>query len=141
MNYDINEIRITGTVVFFNRIPTKTGKSMATLFVRCWKQMVSVVAFDALAEQTIHSGDRIEVKGYAQGKNYTGKDGIKHEGWQIVAKELGPETAARDAGQGGGPGANPGGDPPAYPEPVTAPPLAADSKGRPPMLNDPSLPF
>jgi len=141
MNYDINEIRITGTVTLKSLIPTTTGRKMTMFFVHCWKQNIQVIAFDTLAEKAVHLSGRVEVKGYAQAKNYTDKHGMKHEGWQIVAKEIGPETAARQTGQANPVAPEPGGDPPALPAPLKALPLVTDHQGRPPILNDRYSPF
>jgi len=138
MSFDINEIHITGAIERRDAYDTKTGKPMMRLIVRCWKESMAVIVFDDLARQAKHFivGDRAEVFGFIQSTVYTGKDGVKRYGYQVVAKEL-----RRDAGQADRTSASPGGDSPAHPEPVTAPPLATDRLGRPPILNDQFSPF
>jgi len=87
---DINEIRITGTVENRTVYNTRTGKPMARLLIRCWKETMAIIAFDDLAEQSFEIGDRIEARGFIQSTNYSGKDGVKRYGYQVVAKQLSP---------------------------------------------------
>ena len=89
MDYDLNECRITGTVDRFDRIATKTGTPMCKALVLCHKETVAVIAFRDLAEQTnLNPGDRVEVRGRIQSTSWTGQDGVKRYGWQIVAEHI-----------------------------------------------------
>lgn len=46
MAFDINQIRITGTVEQFDTINTRTGTPMIKASVRCFKELFTVVAFE-----------------------------------------------------------------------------------------------
>lgn len=89
MEYDVNECKMTGTVERFDRIPTKTGTPMCKALLRCYKESVAVVAFREVAEQVaLNPGDRAEVRGRIQSTSWTGQDGVKRYGWQIVAESI-----------------------------------------------------
>lgn len=93
MTFDINHIRITGTVEQFDTINTRTGTPMVKASVRCFKELFIVVAFKELASFTILTiGDRVEVKGRIQSNDWTDKDGNKRYGFQVVATEIGSDT-------------------------------------------------
>ena len=93
MTFDVNSIRITGTVEVFNVVSTKTGTPMIKASVRCYKELFTVVAFKELAESTILTiGERVEVKGRIQSNDWTDKDGNKRYGFRVVATEIGPDT-------------------------------------------------
>ena len=87
--FDINRCHITGTVERFDRIATKTGTAMIKALVRCYKETVQVVAFRDLAEDTdLQAGDRVEVRGRIQSTSWTGQDGVKRYGYQLVAESI-----------------------------------------------------
>ena len=93
MAFDINQIRITGTVETFDVINTKTGTPMIKASVRCYKELFTVVAFKELAASTILTlGERVEVNGRIQSTAWTDKDGNKRYGFRVVATEIGPDT-------------------------------------------------
>lgn len=91
MDHDINKCHITGTVERFDRIATKTGTPMIKTLVRCHKESIPVVAFKDLAEAThLEAGDRVDVRGRVQSTSWTGQDGVKRYGWQLVADTIQP---------------------------------------------------
>ena len=97
MAFDINSVRITGTVERFDIVSTKTGTPMIRLTVRCFKELFTVVAFKELAEATrLNAGERVEVRGRVQSNTWTDKDGNKRYGFQVVATDIG---AAVEEGQ------------------------------------------
>lgn len=104
MAFDINAIRITGTVEQFNTVNTRTGTPMVKLVVRCFKELFTVVAFNELAEATVLSiGDRVEVRGRVQSNTWTDQEGNKRYGVQVVATDIGPDIEEdQGAWQGGG---------------------------------------
>ena len=133
MSYDINAIHISGTIQSCDRYDCKTGKSMAKLGVLCWKERMTILAFEDMAEQSFEIGARIEAKGRVQSTSYTGRDGLRHYGWQIVAKTLTlcPEPVSGDKREGSQ--SSFGGSVPAG--------QGRPSDYRPPVCDDPTLPF
>ena len=103
MAYDINAIRITGTVERFDIVSTKAGTPMIRLTVRCFKELFTVVAFKELAETTrLNAGERVEVRGRVQSNTWADRDGNKRYGFQVVATDIGAAVEeGREALQGG----------------------------------------
>lgn len=111
--YDLNHVRMSGTVERFETVATKTGTPMIRFALRCWKEWATIVAFrDLAAQTTLNRGERVEVTGRIQTTQWTDKEGTPRTGWQIVAQTIGPETGRREGqGQGQrpqGPGRNRG---------------------------------
>ena len=98
MAFDINAIRITGTVEQFDIITTKTGAPMIRLMLRSFRELFTVVAFKKLAEATrLNAGDRVEVRGRVQSTAWTDKEGNKRYGFQVVATDIEPDMEAGQA--------------------------------------------
>ena len=85
--YDINEIDISGAVERFAVVETKTGTPMIRFTLRCWKELIQVVAFKEQAGVRLREGERVEVKGYIQSTRWTDKDGNAKSGFQVVANK------------------------------------------------------
>lgn len=99
--YDVNHVRLSGTVERFETVATKTGTPMIRFALRCWKEWATIVAFKDLAAQTtLNRGERVEVTGRIQSTQWTAKDGTTRNGWQIVARTIGPEQPAERQTQG-----------------------------------------
>ena len=99
--HDQNHVRMTGTVHKFETVQTKTGMPMIRFALRCWKEWATVVAFKDLALTTmLRPGDRVEVTGHIHSTQWQAKDGTVRQGWQIVAKTIGPERPAERLPQG-----------------------------------------
>lgn len=116
--YDLNHVRMTGTVQRFDVVETRSGTPMIRFGLRCYREIAQVVAFKDLATTTfLRPGDRVEVTGRIQSTQWTAQDGTARSGWQIVAQAIGPDTGrhegqARREGKGNaqrphhGPGRN-----------------------------------
>lgn len=95
--YDLNHVRMTGTVQRFEVVNTKTGTDMIRFALRCYRERAHVVAFKDLAATTmLRPGDRVEVTGFIQTTKWTDNEGNARTGWQIVARTIGPEQARQD---------------------------------------------
>ena len=93
-------IRVTieqATVADFRRIETKTGRPMVRFRAEVGKDRLSVVAFNDLAEHldladgdtvSLADGDMVDIIGRLQGTSWTGADGSKKFGWQVVAEQV-----------------------------------------------------
>ena len=86
-DYDINEIDISGAVERFAVVATKTGTPMIRFTIRCWKELIQVVAFKEQAGVRLREGERVEVKGHIQSTRWTDKDGNARSGFQVVASK------------------------------------------------------
>lgn len=112
--FDLNHVRMTGTVQRFDVVNTKTGTDMIRFALRCYRERAHVVAFKDLAATTmLRPGDRVEVTGFIQTTKWTDNEGNARTGWQIVARTIGPEQARQDhhgrrEGQGQRPHHGPG---------------------------------
>ena len=63
---------------------------MVSFKLKCWKQYINAVAFKELAETviaTVKQGDRIEIAGKLESRNYEYED-RKYNSFQIVADEV-----------------------------------------------------
>ena len=87
-NFDINEIDISGAVERFAVVETKTGTPMIRFTLRCWRELIQVVAFKEQAGVRLREGERVEVTGYIQSTRWTDKDGNARSGFQVVAKGI-----------------------------------------------------
>lgn len=108
--YDINHIHVSGTVEAFRRVQTSTNTPMATFRLRCWQELIKVVAFKELAESlALADGERVEVRGRIQSTSWQAADGTWRNGFQVVAQEIGeahqqeasPKLGTSNAGGGG----------------------------------------
>ena len=90
--YDTNECKFSGKVESFKRVKTRTGTPMISFKLKCWKEIIKVVAFQELAESTtLTDGDRVEVVGKLQSSNFEFED-RKYNSFQIVAESVGAES-------------------------------------------------
>ena len=90
MTYDKNQCKFSGTVEAIKPINTKTGTPMVSFKLKCWKEYIKGVAFKDLAEKviaTVKQGDRIEIAGKIESRNYEYED-RKYNSFQIVADEV-----------------------------------------------------
>lgn len=95
--YDINQSHLSGTVEAFRRVQTSTGTPMVTFRLRCWQEIIKVVAFKELAASlTLADGARVEVKGRIQSTSWQATDGTWHNGFQVVAREIVEEGHHRE---------------------------------------------
>ena len=77
------------TVAGFRRIETRTGRPMVRFRAEIGKDRLAVVAFNDLAEHLdLADGDIVNVTGRLQGTSWTGQDGGKRYGWQVVAEQV-----------------------------------------------------
>ena len=77
------------TVANFRRVETKTGRPMARFRAEVGKDRLAVIAFNDLAEHLdLADGDTVDVTGRLQGTSWTGQDGGKRYGWQVVAEQV-----------------------------------------------------
>jgi len=108
--FDVNIIRVSGTVTDFRRIQTKTGTPMIRFAIQCWKERITIVAFKELAEfVALVPGQRVEVRGSIQSTSWKDDQGNARSGFQVIAKdimgdgdvliEVEPGSPARRAGQ------------------------------------------
>ena len=88
MSYDINHCTFSGKVEKFKRVQTRTGTPMITFTLKCWKEMIKVVAFKELAEETgLHDGDRVIIKGRLQSSSWE-YEGTRYHSFQVVADKI-----------------------------------------------------
>ena len=77
------------TVADFRRIETRTGRPMVRFRAEVGKDRLAVIAFNDLAEHLdLADGDTVNVTGRLQGTSWTGQDGDKRYGWQVVAEQV-----------------------------------------------------
>ena len=90
---DKNEVTFSGVISEIKRISTKTGTAMASIKLQCWQESIRIVCFKELAEKALidfQAGNRVEVCGRLQSSKWE-HDGVKYNGFQIVANEIKPE--------------------------------------------------
>ena len=88
MSYDINHCTFSGKVEKFKRVQTKIGTPMITFKMKCWKELIKVVAFKEAAETaTFNNGDRVKIKGRLQSSSWE-YEGVKYRGFQIISDEI-----------------------------------------------------
>jgi len=133
MAYDINAIHISGTIQSCDRYDCKTGKSMAKLGVFSWQERMMILAFEDMAQQSFEIVSRIEAKGRVQSTSYTGRDGLRHYGWQVIARELTTNPAPEGGDKREGSQSSLGG--------AVLARRGKLSDYRPPICDDPTLPF
>lgn len=98
--YDVNHVRMSGTVERFETVATSTGTPMIRFGLRCAKEWAQVVAFNDLAASVkLQRGDRVEVTGRIKSTHWMDREGNAKNGWQIVAKAIIPERPADRQGQ------------------------------------------
>ena len=77
------------TVADFRRVETKTGRPMARFRAEVGKDRLAVIVFNELAERLdLAAGDTVNITGRLQGTSWTGQDGDKRYGWQVVAEQV-----------------------------------------------------
>lgn len=77
------------TVADFRRITTRTGRPMVRFNATVGKDRLAVIVFNELAESLdLAAGDTVNVTGRLQGTSWTGQDGGKRYGWQVVAEQV-----------------------------------------------------
>lgn len=87
--FDVNIIRVSGTVTDFRRIETKTGTPMVRFAIQCWKERITIVAFKELAEfVALVPGQRVEVRGSIQSTSWKDDQGNARSGFQVIAKDI-----------------------------------------------------
>lgn len=88
-HFDVNIIRVSGTVTDFRRIQTKTGTPMIRFAIQCWKERITIVAFKELAEfVALVPGQRVEVRGSIQSTSWKDDQGNARSGFQVIAKDI-----------------------------------------------------
>ncbi len=86
---DKNQAVFSGRVERFAIVQTKTQTPMIRVALISGKELVDVVAFRTLAEETrLRENDEIEVAGAIRSNGWVAKDGGKHYGWQLVATSI-----------------------------------------------------
>jgi single-stranded DNA-binding protein len=85
-------IRVTiaqATVADFRRIETRTGRPMVRFRVTVGKDRLAVIVFNEAAERLdLADGTIVDITGRLQGTSWTGADGSKKFGWQVVAEAV-----------------------------------------------------
>ena len=77
------------TVADFRRVQTRTGRPMVRFRAEVGKDRLAVIVFNELAERLdLTAGDTVNVTGRLQGTSWTGQDGGKRYGWQVVAEQV-----------------------------------------------------
>ena len=77
------------TVADFRRIETRTGRPMVRFRAEVGKDRLAVIVFNETAERLdLADGDTVDVTGRLQGTSWTGQDGGKRYGWQVVAEQV-----------------------------------------------------
>ena len=77
------------TVADFRRVQTRTGRPMVRFHAEVGKDRLAVIVFNELAERLdLTAGDTVNVTGRLQGTSWTGQDGGKRYGWQVVAEQV-----------------------------------------------------
>ena len=77
------------TVADFRRVETKTGRPMTRSRAEVGKDRLAVIVFNELAERLdLAAGDTVNITGRLQGTSWTGQDGGKRYGWQVVAEQV-----------------------------------------------------
>ena len=77
------------TVADFRRVQTRTGRPMVRFHAEVGKDRLAVIVFNELAERLdLAAGDTVSVTGRLQGTSWTGQDGGKRYGWQVVAEQV-----------------------------------------------------
>ena len=85
------------TVADFRRIETRTGRPMVGFRAEVGQDRLSVVAFNTLAEHLdLADGDTVDITGRLQGTSWTGADGSKKFGWQVVAEQVEQHDSRRN---------------------------------------------
>ena len=88
MSYDINHCTFSGEVQKLKRVDTRTGTPMLTFKLKCWKELIKIVAFKKLAEEASFSnGNRVKIKGRLQLNNWE-FEGVKYRNFQIIADKV-----------------------------------------------------
>ena len=86
------------TVANFRRVETKTGRPMARFRAEVGKDRLAVIVFNELAERLdLTAGDTVNVTGRLQGTSWTGQDGGKRYGWQVVAEQVEQHDSRRNS--------------------------------------------
>ena len=87
--FDVNIIKVSGTVTEFRRVQTKTGTPMIRFAIQCWKERIIVVAFKELAEfVALVPGQRVEVRGSIQSTCWKDEQGNTRSGFQVIARDI-----------------------------------------------------
>ena len=103
---DINEVKFSGTIDRLKRVNTKTGTSMATLFLTVRKDKFKCVGFKNVADTllTCKDGDHILVNGSGSINSWKDDDGHWHNDFQVTAwaVEIDGKNISYDEGKSSG---------------------------------------
>jgi single-stranded DNA-binding protein len=89
MSETIKVIIEQATVADFRRIETRTGRPMVRFRVTVGKDRLAVIVFNEAAERLdLADGTIVDITGRLQGTSWTGQDGGKRYGWQVVAEQV-----------------------------------------------------
>ena len=99
------------TVADFRRVETRTNRPMVRFRAEVGKDRLAIIAFNDLAEHLdLADGDTVDITGRLQGTSWTGQDGGKRYGWQVVAEQVEQHDSRRNSAP-----------PPTPPAPTTRP--------------------